>query len=248
MTSLGNTYTFLRRRLAALAVASVAALPVLAQVGEPRSDFAIGFNGGVALNTVSFDPTVKQTMHLGPTFGLTMRYTCEKYFSMVCAVQLEVNYARLGWTEDIRSASDEPLPDTYSRHHDYVQVPLMARLGWGREERGVMGYLVAGPQVGFCLSERTSRSEVWTLDGQGHPDRPNGMYAQYDMPIEKKFDYGITAGLGAELNTRIGHFMLEGRYYYGLSDIYGNSKKDVFGRSANGTIMAKVTYLFSVRK
>ena len=34
--------------------------PVFAQVGEPRTDLAIGGSGGVALNSVSFKPSVKQ--------------------------------------------------------------------------------------------------------------------------------------------------------------------------------------------
>ena len=68
------------------------------------------------------------------------------------------------------------------------------------------------------------------------------------MPIQNKFDYGITAGLGVELTSKVGHFLVEGRYYYGLSDIYKNSKKDVFSRSNNGVIYAKLTYLFDVKK
>ena len=68
------------------------------------------------------------------------------------------------------------------------------------------------------------------------------------MSVSKKFDYGIAAGAGIELNTKAGHFILEGRYYYGLSDLFGNSKKDVFSRSNNGTIQAKITYLFDIRK
>ena len=33
------------------------------------------------------------------------------------------------------------------------------------------------------------------------------------MPVEKKFDYGIAAGLGAEWSIRrIGHIILEARY------------------------------------
>lgn len=235
-------------RIAAFVFSLAVAFPLLAQVGEVRHDFAVGFNGGVAMNTVSFDPTIKQSMHIGPTFGATMRYTCEKYFTMVCAIQLEINYARLGWKENITDYNDQPLPDRYQRHHHYIQMPLLARLGWGREERGMMGYLVAGPQIGYCFSETTEQSEEWTLTSIGTPNRPNNMYAQYSMPIERKFDYGITAGIGAELNTKLGHFMLEGRYYYGLSDLFGNSKKDTFARSANGTIVAKVTYLFSVKK
>ena len=110
-----------------------------------------------------------------------------------------------------------------------------------------MGYVLAGPQVGICFKEKVTQSD-FTLNAEGNPDRPNGMFAQYDMPIEHKFDYGITAGAGLEINTKVGHFLVEGRYYYGLSDVYGNSKKDVFGRSNNGTIIAKITYLFDIRK
>lgn len=221
---------------------------VKAQVGEYRSDLVIGFNAGVALNTISFDPSIKQKMHVGPNAGLTVRYTCEKYFKTYCALQVELNYAQLGWKEEIFNSKNEPLPDTYVRHQHYVQLPLLARLAWGREEQGFMGYLVAGPQVGFCVGEASERSDTWTVGADGLPDRPNNMSAQYDMPIENKFDYGITAGIGVELSTSAGHILLEGRYYYALSDIYGNSKKDVFGRSAHGTLMAKVSYLFGVGK
>ena len=73
------------------------------------------------------------------------------------------------------------------------------------------------------------------------------MVEQYDLPIENKFEYGITGGLGMEVNTkRAGHFMLEGRYYFGLSNIFHDGKADTFGRSANGAIVAKVSYLFDV--
>lgn len=110
-----------------------------------------------------------------------------------------------------------------------------------------MGYFLAGPQVGYCLGEKSQQSN-FTLDAEGNPDRPNGMFEQYHMNVEKKFEYGITAGLGVELSTIAGRILLEGRYYYGLSDIFKNSKKDVFGRSNNNTIVAKITYLFDLKK
>ena len=69
------------------------------------------------------------------------------------------------------------------------------------------------------------------------------------MNVEKKFEYGITGGLGMDISTKKGHhFIVEGRYFYGLSDMFGNSKKDPFARSANGTITAKVSYLFDIKK
>jgi hypothetical protein len=39
---------------------------------------------------------------------------------------------------------------------------------------------------------------------------------------------------------------VEGRYYYGLGDIYKNSKSDYFSRSNFGQIVIKATYLFDI--
>lgn len=223
------------------------AVPVQAQVGEARNSLAVGFTGGVMMNTIGFDPTIKQNQHIGPTFGVVARYTSERYFKAYCALQVELNYSVLGWRENILNSNSEPLPDTYERNIHYIQLPMLARLAWGKERRGAMGYFLAGPQIGYCLSEKSKQS-AFTLNEEGNPDRPNGLYSQYAMSIDRKFDYGITAGAGLELNTSLGHFLIEGRYYYGLSDIFNNSKKDVFGRSNNSTIVAKVTYLFDLKK
>jgi hypothetical protein len=176
-----------------------------------------------------------------PTFGFTARYTCEKYFKSLCSIQMEVNYANLGWEENIETSSD-----TYKRDINYIQVPLLARMGWGYEQRGALFYIVAGPQVGFCISEKGHKGGLF--DESTLNLRPGLIYQQYDMPVKNKFEYGITAGAGLEINTKIGHFFVEGRYYYGLSDIFGNGKKDVFGRSANGTIVIKAGYLFDIVK
>lgn len=218
-----------------------------AQVGEARNSLAVGFTGGVMMNTIGFDPTIKQNLHMGPTFGVVARYTSERYFKAYCALQVELNYSVLGWRENILNSNSEPLPDTNERNIHYIQLPMLARLAWGKERRGAMGYFLAGPQIGYCLSEKSKQS-AFTLNEEGNPDRPNGLYSQYSMSIDRKFDYGITAGAGLELNTSLGHFLIEGRYYYGLSDIFNNSKKDVFGRSNNSTIVAKVTYLFDLKK
>ncbi|MBQ2185784.1 MAG: PorT family protein, partial [Bacteroidaceae bacterium] len=183
-----------------------------------------------------------QNFHQGFGFGFSARYVCEKYFSCLCALQAEVNYMQLGWDELIETSTD-----TYNRTMDYVQVPLLANLGFGKERGGVKGFLVIGPQIGFCIGEREKRGGEWS-DHTLYL-RPNHIVEQYDMPVEKKFEYGLTGGLGMDVSTRSGHhFILEGRYYYGLSDIYHNSKRDTFGRSANGAIIAKLSYMFDIIK
>ena len=75
------------------------------------------------------------------------------------------------------------------------------------------------------------------------------MVAQDTMAVENKFDYGIAVGLGAEYSIpKAGHILLEGRYYYGLGNLYGDTKRDFFGSSNFGNIVIKLTYLFDITK
>ncbi len=219
----------------------LAALSARGQVGEYRSDFAVGVSGGYVLNKVSFTPTIKQNFHTGYMGGLTLRYTSERYYGLMCAIQAEVNYAQLGWRELIETSED-----TYERTLTYVQIPLLARLAFGREHRGVCGFLVLGPQVGYLIGDKDKRGGQWSNETLAL--RPNGIVEQYALPVQKKFEYGLTGGLGLEVNTKVGHFLLEGRYYYALSDIFNNAKGDAFSRSANGAIVAKVSYLIDLKK
>lgn len=225
-----------------------------AQIGEYRNMLSIGVNGGYVMSNVGFTPKVNQKMHGGITGGLSFRYVCEKYFRTVCSVQAEVNYARIGWKEDILNLNDQPVinPQTgnaeeYSRDMNYIQVPVFAHLAWGREQRGVQFFFQAGPQIGFCISETTKAN--YDLSQPNKTDRANSTTEQETMPIENKIDYGIATGLGLEYShPKMGHFQLEGRYYYGLGNIYGDSKKDYFGKSNFSNIVVKLTYLFDLTK
>ena len=77
---------------------------VKAQVGEYRSELSLGVNGGYVMSTVGFDPEIPQQTMGGLTGGLTLRYTCEKYFKSICAIVAEVNYTQTGWKEEILTA------------------------------------------------------------------------------------------------------------------------------------------------
>ena len=227
-----------------------------AQIGEHRNDLAIGFNGGYVMSNVGFTPTVSQKMHGGLTGGFTMRYTCEKYFKSICSIVGEVNISQMGWKEDIRTAEDAPVinsvtnvAEEYERQLTYIQVPLLARLGWGREEKGFQAFFQLGPQVGMFLSDKNKSNFKYGERNVG--DRIGAMRdAIMDtLSIQNKFDYGITAGLGLEFShPKVGHFLVEARYYYGLGDIYKNTKSDYFGRSNNSGIFIKMTYLWDIVK
>lgn len=240
------------RRFSVLTFLLAAVLSASAQIGKYRNDMSIGVNGGYILSNVGFTPKVNQTFHGGMTGGLSFRYVCEKYFSTICAIQGEVNYAQIGWKENILDINDAPVinpvtgvAEEYSRTINYIQVPVFAHLGWGREDKGFQFFFQAGPQVGFYLSESTK--STFDIDDANMSERVNSTIAQDTMAVENKFDYGIAAGLGLEYShPKIGHFQLEARYYYGLGNIYGDSKKDYFGKSNFNNIMVKLTYLFDI--
>ena len=120
-------------------------------------------------------------------------------------------------------------------------------MGWGRERKGLQGFFQVGPQIAFMLSEKTTTNLV---PGYAPTEaRASNIVNQETMPVEKKFDYGIAGGAGIEFSMpKVGHFLLEGRYYYGLGNIFGNSKSDYFGKSNFGQIVIKATYLFDIVK
>lgn len=225
-----------------------------AQIGEHRNTLSIGGNAGYNLTTIRFTPKVVQNMKGGMNLGFTARYTVEKYFSTIASVQAEVNYSQMGWKEDIRDQNNQPVinattgvAEQYERTINYIQIPFFAHLAWGRENRGVNFFVNAGPQFGVYLSESTKSNFDW--DKRNMSDRSNTVVAQDTMSVENKIDYGIAAGAGMELATKkLGRFTIEARYYYGLGNIYGDSKRDYFGSSNFGTIMIKVGWLWDVMK
>lgn len=239
-------------RKSALAIALAISLATQAQIGQHRNEFSLGVNGGYVMSNIGFTPKVTQNYHGGMTAGLSMRYVCEKYFSTICSIHAEVNYSRIGWNERIYTTDDKPVinattnqAETYVRDLNYIQVPFFAHLAWGKEQKGMQFFFQAGPQFGFLINERTTTN--FDLAHANLADRSNTTVAQDTMKVENKFDYGIAAGIGVEYTVpHVGHFLLEGRYYYGLGNIFGDTKRDYFAKSNISNIVVKLTYMFDL--
>lgn len=242
------------RHLILILVIAIIPVSTIAQVGEHRNEFSIGVGGGMVLSSIGFTPKVTQSQHTGVILGLQARYVCEKYFNTICSLAAEVNFAQTGWKEDIKTQDDQPVINTltgeaeaYSRTINYVQIPLMAHLAWGKEKKGLQFFIELGPQFGYKISESTKQN--FNFSYINFSDRANSVCAQDTMAVENNFDYGIVAGAGAELIIpKLGHFQLSGRYYYGLGNIYGDTKRDYFSKSNHAQIVIKLSYLFDLTK
>lgn len=220
----------------------LSSLTALAQVGDSRRDFSVGVSGGYLLNKVGFmHPAIKQDFKTAPQYGVALRYVCEKYFKTICALQVGFNYQDLGWKELIEDGTN----DQYTRHMNYITMPVLMQMGWGKEIKGLKFLFEAGPQFGYMLNDKEEKQIESFLTEYERPSYAAHIHADKGG-IHNRFDYGITAGLGVEYSSPFGHFLLGARYYYGLSDFFDTSKKGDFGRACHNTISFHLTYLFDL--
>ncbi len=200
------------------------------------SNLLIGGGGGVSLSIIDFYPKVIQQYKMGYNAGVTARYIAEKNLGL----QLEVNLAQRGWTEKFDKESEF----SYSRNLMYVDIPMLTHVYFGDKTKFIFNI---GPQVSFLVGESgTMSAELQTYVGQQKQAEPDKLLgAQYDN-IDNRFDYGLTAGLGMSLETKVGTLDLEGRYYFGLGDIFKNSVENQYSRSANRVAYFKISYLIPI--
>ena len=166
-------------------------------------------------------------MKLGFNGGGTIRWITEPHLGL----QAELNFTQGGWQEKF----DEKPQFKYSRTINYIEMPFMSHIYFGSKRVHV--FINLGPKIGFAIGEKTESN----LNGENpNPNRPD---EQHTLGVEKKFDWGICGGPGIEIRTGIGSFLLEGRYYYALGNIFNSRKEDPFSKSAGQVISAKLTYL-----
>ncbi len=233
--------TFKRHILSAILVLALGGCFTAKAQREYSPNFAIGGRAGVTMSKMSFSPEVHQKFTNGLTFGLAARYTEEKYFGLIG----EINFTQRGWAENF--AEDDAPQFSYTRTLTYIQIPLMTHIYFGSNK--CRGFINLGPEVGFMIGSSIDANFDYKNYGsiQGFPQgyRTN---EQLRMDIQNKFDYGIAAGAGVELIIKRRHsFFLEGRYYYGLGNIFKDSKRDFFSASRGMSIEVTLAYMFRVR-
>jgi hypothetical protein len=172
---------------------------------------------------------------LAPNGGLVFRYAGHK----VCAIQAEINYMPRGWREMIPyngSTID------YTRRLDYIEVPLLMHLYFGKER--FRAFVNLGPQVGYCIRDK-QHMESTSLQ---IPDMLAALSAHQYIPIEKPFDWGLAGGIGCYYRTRkIGLFQLEARFNFSLGTAYNNRKVDYFSQSNAMNLSLNLAYLWEIK-
>lgn len=224
------------RGLTVLVSAAAAYMPSHAQT-HYSANIAVGVKGGAEASRVFFNPSVNQSLAFGAAGGVMFRYIEENHFGLIA----ELNFTQRGWKEDF-----EDHPFSYQRTLNYIELPVMAHIYFGRRGRF---FFNAGPQVALFLGESTS-ANFDPANIASIPDFPtrNRMNSQMTMPVTQKFDYGISAGLGGEFNiNRRNSLSLEARYYFGLGNIFSSGRRDTFHASNTMTVSLTLGYWYRVK-
>lgn len=220
--------------LASVVMTATCVFPSFSQT-HYSSNVSLGVKGGVDLSRVFFTPSVKQGFLLGGNAGVTFRYIEENHFGLIT----ELNFEQRGWKENF-----EDKPFEYSRTINYIQIPFLAHIYFGRRGRF---FFNAGPEVGFKIGESTkSNFDYKNVSSiSGFPLRTT---YQYLMDADSKVDYGISAGLGGEFNlNRRNSIYIEGRFYYGLGNVLKSGRTENFRGSNSMSIMISAGYWFRIK-
>lgn len=231
------------RKTLLLLLLSVCAIPVSVwgQKKEFKPEWNVGVGFGPVFSSVDFQTTsaytsVSTTNEQKYQGGLAIRYLSENHLGFI----VELNYSQQGWKQDFAALeSSEYAEFEHSHQLNYIELPILTHIYFGNKVRFVFNL---GPKLSYLISESESlNAPLANYLASGNASPVFTTY-QYYRNADRKIDYGLLFGLGLEFRTGIGSFLLEGRYSFGLGDIYNNTRSDFFDRSANRAISAKLTY------
>jgi len=192
-------------------------------------EWAYGVNGGLTFSKVGFSSYLRVPQESLKQFsgGITVRYISEKNFG----IQGELNFSQRGWKE---RTDDTVHLNNYARSIAYLELPVMTHIYFDLGKR-VRLIFNLGPQISYYIGEKEIEREIKDTSQDT---------SYFDMSVQRSFDYGLKGVMGLEFRTKAGSFILDGRYYFGLSDIFNNTKADLFQASHNQVMGVNLTYLF----
>lgn len=196
-----------------------------AQARIPR-ELHLGVVGGANISQYTFHPRVSQRYTGGYTMGVAARYIEESFFGL----QAELLLTERGFADLF-----EPNPDewVFERKLLYVELPVMAHVYFPMGKLNEVS-IDLGPKFGYFLSDKVN-SNLPENYGQTLLTSGN-VYKHHELPITEKFDYGLQFGLGYEFKfSQKISAQLTGRYYFGLANLWPDSKADDFEQASNSS-------------
>jgi hypothetical protein len=183
----------------------------------PPPRWHIGLSGGYVNNALYTSAagralTEYENGH-GFEFAVPLRYQFVPWF----AAQGELRYIQKNYTWR-RTGRYDRVHSTVT--NSFLEIPLMANFSLGGEKLRL--FANAGAYAGFWLN---SRRKGTGIENTQDPFSNAVFYYDFDEQVEfderrdALFEVGLLAGLGLQYAFKPWALFLEGRYYYGLTDL-----------------------------
>jgi hypothetical protein len=224
------------KRIAFILVAMMALLATAQTHYE--GTIAVGGKAGASFSRINFNPSVQQMILPGMTAGVMFRYVEEKHFGLVA----ELNMTQRGWKENLEESDYN-----YSHRFTYLELPIMTHIFFGNQR--IKGFFNLGPEINVMLGDGIKSNFAYQdAADMDYFINDTRRIEQMTMKINNRLDYGICGGAGMELNLNAKHsLLLEGRFYYGLTDIFSSHKTDIFSSSNSMTVTVTLGYFYRLK-
>ena len=113
--------------------------------------------------------------------------------------------------------------DNVRRQFDYIELPLLAHFTFGK--RMFRFYFNLGPEIAVMVKDY------------------GGALPEY--PVSSRFDYGLTGGVGFELDTKAGIYSLGGRYVFGMGNVFASDRNPLI-TSGNQVIEVTLGWMWKM--
>jgi opacity protein-like surface antigen len=222
--------------------ATAAAEGTEAEAAEAPPRWHIGLSGGYANNTLHTSTagralTEYESGH-GFGFAIPLRYQFNSWF----AAQAELQYIQKNYTWRRTGPYDRVHSDVTN---SFIELPLMANFSFGGEKLRV--FANAGGYAGVWIDSRRKGVQI---ENTQDPFSGSIFYDEYDERVEfdkrrdAPFEAGLLAGLGLQYRFKPYVLFLEGRYYYGLTDLQQDYGYNMVPRM-NDTVTVAMGVLFN---
>ena len=197
--------------------------------------FSAGYSNNSLTTSVGYRPFMAYESQGSFTVGLPVLYNVNDWFGLYAEPGvIQKNYK---WTRtDFYPVVDEPTP-YHKVANTYLHLPAAGRFSFGPSN--IRGFLMLGGYMGYWMSSNISGV---TLERDEYDTS-----FDFDSRRDNRFEYGLLPGIGVEYKLNdFCSIMLDGRYYYSVSDLQKNYMERKVPRYNNTfTLQAGILFNFS---
>ena len=218
-----------------------------------NAQLTLGPKFGANFSRINMDPEEIQPDDNSFKFGYQGGWVFNWAITDGFAIQQEVLFTQKG-NKIENNIIDTVASEIYHTEYEealtlnYIDLPLMFRFSFG-DPMDKQFFFNVGPRLGFLVGGNTA----WNSNTKKtQPDDGYKHESQGQTPVDESIydhsEFGVDIGIGYDINTGPGHFVIDLRYMMGVSDILLEGAQTQAHIMKNQTMALSAIFLFGNTK